>query len=203
VGAHSGRRGGVRRLAVLGALALTAAAAPAARAAVPPPTPVGDDVGFVQFGAVAERVAQAYYSRALATPGLFDRRERRQLVVAHRATRQHIVRLNAVLGADAVGHDDFAVVFPKHAFDDRTRVLRLGERVEGLLLGVYLNGVGYGQDAATRLLLGRLLGSATKQRSELRAMRGVPPIGGLAAPLDLDAAGAQLDALLTVPGAPA
>lgn len=201
--ARSGRSG-LRRLGVLGALALVGAGTLAAPvlAAAPTPTPIGDDVGFVQFGAVAERVAQAYYRRALATPDVFDRAQRRRLVMAHRETLEHVTRLNRALGDDAVAHDDFEVAFPKHAFDDRARASRLGERIQGLLVGVYLNGAAYGQDPATRLLLGRLLGSATDQRSRLRAIRGAPATSGLPFPIALDAAGARLDAFLTLPGTP-
>lgn len=204
VRANSSRRG-LRRLGAVGAVALAGAVtlvAPA-RAAAPTPAPAGDDVAFVQFGAVAERVAQAYYRRALTTPRIFERAQRRRLALAHRQTLAHVARLNAVLGDDAVGPDDFAIAFAERAFDERARASRLGERIERLLLGVYLNGAAYAEDAATRLLLARLAASATTQLAALRAIRGAPPTGGLPFPTDLDVAGARLDTFLALPGSTA
>ena len=55
----------------------------------------------------------AFYRKALATPGLFDAGERRRLTQARDAKREHYQRLNAALGADAVGSGDFEVDLPK------------------------------------------------------------------------------------------
>ena len=72
------------------------------------------------------------------------------------AKRAHILRLDAALGADAPLTEDFVTVLPNDAVARRRR-LALGLQLETLLVRVYLNGVGYAADAATRLLLGRLL----------------------------------------------
>src|SRR4051794_9159271 len=77
--------------------------AEAALATPQPPKPQGDDVGFMAFGVVAERTSLAFYKKALTTPGIFGAGERRRLTRARAAKREHVDRLNAALGGDAVG----------------------------------------------------------------------------------------------------
>lgn len=193
----------------LGAGGVAAAALPAvatvalpavAPAAPPAPAPVGDDLGFLAFGVVGERTALTFYRRALAAPGLFTAAERRRLSHARRAKRAHVQRLNAALGADAVAADDYAVDFPKSAFATRARALDLGERLEELLVGVYLNGAGYAADAGTRLLVARLLAADAQLLAVVRMLAGKPVAAGLPMPLSTEAAGAVLDELITVTG---
>jgi ferritin-like protein len=173
-----------------------------ALAAPPPATPQGDDVGFLAFGAVGERAALAFYRRALKTAGLFDAGERRQLVHARHAKVQHLMKINAVLGSDAVASNDFEFDLPKTAFSTRGRAVALGESLEELLVGVYLNGAGYAADQGTRLLVARLLTVDGQLLGALRAMGGKPTAAGLPTPLDTEQAGDALDKLLTVPGSP-
>src|SRR3954469_2895328 len=89
------------RLGVAAATGAGVLAAPAA-AALPVPTPQGDDVGYLSFGAVAELTSLAWYRRAPSVRG-FSRGERRRLALAAAAKRDHVTRINAALGADAVG----------------------------------------------------------------------------------------------------
>jgi hypothetical protein len=174
----------------------------AALAAPPPATPLGDDVGFLAFGAVGERAALQFYRQALKTPGLFDAGERRRLAQARRAKRQHLIKLNAALGSDAVASNDFVVELPKSAFSTHARAVALGESLEELLVGVYLNGAGYAADPGTRLLVARLLTADGQLLGALRAMSGKPATDGLPTPLSTEQAGDALDKLLTVPGSP-
>jgi hypothetical protein len=174
----------------------------AALGAPPPATPQGDDVGFLAFGAVAERAALTFYRRALKTPGLFDAGERRHLGQARTAKIEHVVKINAVLGADAVGSGDFEFDLPASAFSTRARAVALGESLEELLVGVYVYGAGYAADGGTRLLVARLLTVDGQLLGALRAMIGKPVAAGLPAPLDTGQAGDVLDKLLTVPGSP-
>ena len=98
-------------------------------AAPPPATPQGDDVGVLTFGVVAERTALAFYRKALRTPKLFDAAERRRLMGARAATREHVTRINAALGADAVGSADYRAEFPKRAFSTHDLALALDELI--------------------------------------------------------------------------
>jgi hypothetical protein len=170
--------------------------------ALPPATPQGDDVGFLTFGVVAERTALAFYKKALTTPRLFDASDRRRLAQARTAKREHVNKINAVLGSDAVGADDYAVDFPKSAFTTRDKAIALGTELEKLLVGVYTYGAAYSADPGTRLLISRLLTVDGQLLGTLRAMVGKPVADGMPNPLDTEAAGDALDKLITVPGSP-
>jgi hypothetical protein len=174
----------------------------AALGAPPPVLPEGDDLGFLAFGAVAEGASRAFYRQALATAGLFDAGERRRLAQARRTKREHLIRLNAAMGADAVGSGDFETDLPKSAFDTRDKALALGASLEELLVGVYLNGAGYAADPGTRLLVARLLTADGQLLGSLRAMAGKAVGTGLPNPLSTEQAGAVLDRLISVPGSP-
>jgi Ferritin-like domain len=186
---------------VIGGGAL-AAGAGVAHAAPTPPAPQGDDLGFLAFGAVGERATLTFYRTALKTPGLFSAAERRTLDAARVAKRTHVAKINAVLGEDAVGANDFAFDLPKSAFATRTKAVALGASLEELLVGVYLDGAGYAADPGTRLLVSRLLTVDGQLLAALRMMAGGPAAAGLPNPLGTDQAGAALDKLLTVPGSP-
>jgi hypothetical protein len=185
------------------ATAAASALGPAAALAAPqPPAPQGDDLGFLAFGAVAEGASRVFYRTALATPGLFDAGERRRLAQAGKAKREHVIRLAAAMGPDAVGGGDFETELPKSSFATRAKALELGERLEELLVGVYLNGAGYSADPGTRLLIARLLTSDAQLLASLRAMSGKAIGAGLPSPMTTEQAGDALDKLITVPGSP-
>jgi hypothetical protein len=197
---HEMNRGQFLRLGVAGAAAAAGAgvlAGPAA-AALPVPQPQGDDVGYLSFGAVAELTSLAWYRRALRVRG-FSRGERRRLQLAGTAKRDHVVRINAALGADAVAPDDFAASFPASSLRSRETAIGLGGELEGLLVGVYLNGAAFARDSATRLLLGRLLTYDAQQLAWIRGLTGGLAGAGLPGPATLEQAGATLDRLVTTP----
>jgi hypothetical protein len=198
-------RAGFLRLGASGVVVAAGSGVLGARAALaapPPAKPQGDDVGFLTFGVVAERTALSFYRKALMTPGLFDAGERRRLTEARAAKRDHVNKLNAVLGPDAVGAADYRVDFPKRAFSTRERAVALGIELERLLVGVYVNGAGYSADPGTRLLISRLLTVDGQLLGNLRTMIGKPAADGLPIPLSTDQAGDALDKLITVPGSP-
>ena len=193
------RLGAAGALGGLGAVAVGGAAASAA----PAPAPQGDDVGFLAFAVVAERATLVLYRGALPLRGAFSAAERRHLAAVRAAKRDHVERLNAVLGADAVARGDLDVALPARRLRSRAGVCGLGEDLEGLLVAVHLEGVSAASDPGTRLLLGRLLAFDQAQLTWLRAVSGRVGRLGLPAPLDVDAAGARLDRFLAVPDAAA
>jgi hypothetical protein len=197
-------RGQFLRLGATGVAAAAGSAfgAGAAFAAPPPAKPIGDDVGFLTFGVVGERTALAFYRKALRTPGLFDAGDRRRLTQARAAKIDHVNRINAVLGGDAVGAEDYAVDFPKSAWSTRAKAVALGVELEQLLVGVYVNGAGYAADPGTRLLISRMLTVDGQLLGSLRTMVGQRMADGLPIPLDVEQAGDALDKLITVPGSP-
>ena len=172
-----------------------------ALAALPTPAPRGDDVGFLSFGAVAELTSRAWYRRALGVSG-FSAGDRRRLQSAQAAKGEHITRINAALGADAIQPGDFAAKFPAAAFATKDRTIALGRRIEELLVATYVNGAAFAQDSGTRLLLGRLLTYDAQQLAWMRGLTGSVPAGGLPNPLSLEQAGAQLDLVITTPNFP-
>jgi hypothetical protein len=174
----------------------------AASAGLPKPAPVGDDIGFLQFGALAERVSLVYYRRAMALRGMWSGAQRAALQAAARQKSTHVRQLVAALGADAPSGDDYSVVLPDRAFRTRAGALRLGVRVERLLIGVYVSGTSFTADSASRLLLSRLLANDAQHLAALRALDGRPMVGGLPEPVDLAAAGGLLDQLLKANGYP-
>lgn len=196
-------RGEFLRLGAGGLAGMTAAGLlvpAAAGAAAPTPTPADDDLSFLSFATVAERASRDLYRAAHKQKGTgLSARERRHIDLVAATKRGHIQRIDAALGADAPASGDFVTVLPKGAVDTRARILSLAERLETLLVRVYLNGVGYAEDPATRLLLGRLLAYDAQSLAWLRVTAGKATPAGLPGPIDLEPAAAQLDAFLSTP----
>jgi hypothetical protein len=187
-----------RQLLGAGTTAAAAAlvAAPRAGASLAPATPVGDDLGFLAFGAVAEGVLSAFFDAALDVKGAWSATERKRLTEARAHHRANVERLNAALGPDnAVTPGDFARVV---RIGSRAGALRVGRELETLVGGTYLGGVAATSDYGTRLLLGRLLALTSGENAVLTAWAG-EALAGLPAPVDLDAAGLKLDSYIKDP----
>ena len=160
------------------------------------PAPQDDDVSYLSFGAVAEAVLARTFLEASGLARAFSPSERHLLEQAHDQQRRNVDRLNAALGPEAaVPLDDFRRTV---AVGSRAGALRVARRLEALVAGVYLTGVGAAHDVGTRVLLGRLVGVAADQGALLTRMAG-ERLGGLPTPVALDAAGAILDTYLEDP----
>jgi hypothetical protein len=197
-------RGQFLRLGVAGVAGNVGAAGLLARpaaAALPVPAPQGDDVAFLSFGAVAETASAAWYGRAASTAALAAT-HRRRFAQSRAAKNDHIAKINASLGADAIDPGDFDAAFPDDTFASKASALSLGRRIESLLVGVYLNGAAFAADDATRLMLGRLLAYDAQQLAWLRGLAGGRAATGLPVPLSLEQAGTTLDTLVTTPNFP-
>jgi ribosomal protein S12 methylthiotransferase accessory factor YcaO len=198
-------RGDFLRLGAGGliAAAATGLGAPAAGAQLPPPTPKDDDVAFLSFATVAERTSRDFYRAAFKQAGTgLSAAQRRHINRVASAKRAHVIRLNAALGGDAPQSSDFVTVLPKGAVKTAARIAALGEQLETLLVRVYLNGVGFAEDPATRLFLGRLLAYDAEQLAWLRGVSGHASPAGLLSPIDLEPASDALDAFLSTPDFP-
>lgn len=178
------------------AAAVAALGAPRARAALPPATPVGDDLGFLAFGAVAEGVLSACFDAALALKGAWSPAERARLTQARAHHRANVDRLNAALGPDdAVTPGDFERVV---RVGSRAGALKVARELETLVAGTYLGGVAATADYGSALLLGRLLAQCSSESTMLATWAG-DALPGLLAPVDLDAAGLKLDTYIKDP----
>lgn len=192
----------------LGAGGLISAAAAglvptAASAQLPAPAPQDDDIAFLSFATVAEAASRDFYRAAYRQAGTgLSKLERSHIDKVASAKRAHIVRINATLGADAPTAGDFVTVLPKGAVNTKARILKLGETLESLLVRLYLNGVGFAADPATRLFLGRLMAYDAEMLAWLRGAAGHSSPAGLLSPLDLEPASGELDAFLSTPDFP-
>ena len=186
------------RLGAAGAVApCSVERAPRLRRPRPPaPAPKGDDIGYVQWGAIAEMLSVAFWQRAL-DEGDFSRRVERRIRTVRDVDKDHLARLNAVLGEDAPDPDDFVINLPDSAFRTRARILAFGQEIEHRIVGVYLDGVARTTDQETRLLLGRLLVADGQHLSVLRGLAGEPLADtGLPGPQRVAPAGEWIDRFL-------
>jgi hypothetical protein len=180
----------------LGTAAAGSLAAPRLARAVAP-KPGGDDLGYVQFGVVAELVCEAFYHRALKEGHGWSQGERRRLKIAHDGKTRQLRRLNALLGEDGIDRGDYEVIFPKGTFDSRERILAQGEKLEKMMVGVYIDGVTNTVDPGTRELLGRLLAADARHLAGLEELGGGTAVAsGLPAITFLENASPELDKYL-------
>jgi hypothetical protein len=177
-------------------------AAPAG-AQLPVPAPQEDDIAYLSFATIAERASRDIYRAAYKAKGTgFTAAERKHLAKVAAAKRAHIERLDSALGADAPLTADFVTVLPDGAVKTKARALSLAAKLETLLVGVYLNGVGYAADDATRLFLGRLLAYDAQSLGWLNLRQKRPSPSGLLSPIDLEPAADALDGFLSTPDFP-
>jgi hypothetical protein len=180
-------------LAIL-AFALTCGVAQASQF---PPSPQGEDIAFVQLGAVGELVAHDLYGAAAASRQLGPREKglfRRLAKQKHAAWS----RLNALLGEEATTEGVFAVRIPASVLRSRGATIALAARFERLLGGLYLGGVESAVDPPTRLLLGRQLAASSRNLTLLRALRGPGANLRPIRPLSVEYVGIQIDHYLEV-----
>ena len=194
-------RGAFLRLGAGGLIGVTAAGLLSSPANAATPTPSDDDIGFLAFATVAERATRDFYRAAHKQKGTgLSAPERRHIDRVAAAKRAHIQRLDAALGAEAPLSEDFETVLPPDCRQDPRRgSSQFGEQLETLLVRVYLNGTGFAEDPQTRILLGRLMVYDAQQITWLRGAAGKVSPAGLQGPIDLEPAGAQLDAFLSTP----
>jgi hypothetical protein len=168
----------LRRAAVGGGAAVAGGAAvgwmagPAAGAASE------QDLAWLRFAVTAEFVSVAYYRQARAA-GHFRGRDLRALEHATAAQVQHRRAFRTALSDQrepVIDDADLEVEFPDGAFDTEGDTLRLGRRIEGLLLHAYLGAVTTIADQAIRRLFAQVSASEADQLSFLTGLGG-PPIG--------------------------
>ena len=192
------RRKDLFRLAAAGLGVAAAGSLPpvrVARASVP--RPAGDDLGYAQFGVVAELVCASFYHRALSEGRGWTHGERRRLTLAREGDTHHLRRLNALNGEDAVQRDDYEIVFPAGTFASRARTLAQGERLERMVIGVYIDCVTNTVDRGRRELLGRMIAADARHLAGLEELgRGTAASAGLPGIEFLENASSELDAHL-------
>lgn len=193
------RLGAAGAAGALVAPAVARAQQPAPTPAPVAPTPKGDDIGYVQWGATAELLSVAFWQRAL-DDGDWSARATRRLRTARDNDADHLRRLIAVLGDDAPTEDDFEIVLPNRPFRTRASILAFGKEIEERVTAVYLDGIARTSDEATRALLGRLLVSDVGHLGLLRTLGGEPVADkGLRTSMRVETAGEWIDSYIRTP----
>jgi hypothetical protein len=189
------------RAALLRTTARLAGAAVATSVSLPAfaqAAPVGDDLSYLQFAAVAEftSIALADALAKVRHLGVDDHKVIRAIRAENAAASG---QLTAVLGADAPLSYDFTIVFPKKLLRTRASALAGAARLERTLYRTALSGLADVQDPASRVLLGQLAAVAARHETVLLALgRGAHPLAAapFPTPLSLEAAGTVIDAYL-------
>jgi len=167
-------RTGFLRGAAAGGAAIAAGGAAAWLAAPASAAPGEQDLAWVRFAITAEAVSVAYYARA-RTVGGWSGDERRALErataaqVAHRnAFRKALVDLNEPV----IDPADIEVQLPDSGFASRTAAIRLGRRIEALLLHGYLGALTTIADSGVRRLFAQAAASESAQLTWLTGLQG-------------------------------
>ena len=188
-----------RTLAVAASVAVLGVALSAgiARANPYPPQPQGDDIAFVQLGAVGELIAHGLYQEAASAKALEPRERQMFRRLAHQSHRTWRT-FNALLGEEATTEGVFAVRIPAGVLRSRGATIALAARFERLLSGLYLGGVQSTVDPPTRLLVGRQLAASARNLTLLRGLRGPKANLRPTKPLSVEYVGIQFDRYLGV-----
>jgi len=162
------------------------------------PSPQGDDIAFLQLGAVGELVTlelyrQAEHAEALGAP------EKHTLARLADQTSKAWREFNSLLGEGAISREIFAVKIPASVLHSKGKTLALAARFERLLTGLYLSGVESTVDPPTRLLVGQHLSMSTRDLTVLRGMRGAKLDMKMPKQLSVEYVGEQFDRYLGIP----
>ena len=130
-------------------------AAPPASARQAADEPSEGDLATIRLLASGELLAQAFYTRALASKRL-SKAEAADLAHALDHERDHYTALKQTLGDTAPLADDFEFAFPKDAFTRRGRMLRLGTAIETPLAGTYASAAATASTVEVRALLAQV-----------------------------------------------
>jgi hypothetical protein len=170
-----------------------------AGAAAPKPTPVDDDLAYLQIASVGKLVSITLFDRALRKRGLVHGDARAMLRAIRADEIAHRRMIDAALGADAPQPADYTVTVPSSVLSSEDGVAQFGLRIEVTTRNAVLGGAAQIEDPATRDLLIRIVAVDTAHLAMLGQLRGVTPRGGkLPANLTLERAADRLDPYLTV-----
>jgi hypothetical protein len=181
-------------------VALLATSVTSARAEQYPPAPKGDDISFLQLGAVGELVTLELFRSASHSDAL-GAREQHTLRQLADQTAKAWRGFNSLLGEGAISREVFAVHFPASVLRSQGKTMALAVRFERLLTGLYLSGVESTVDPPTRLLIGNHLLMSTRDLTVLRGLRGGKLNVKVPKQLSVEYVGEQFDHYLGIPSA--
>jgi hypothetical protein len=181
-------------------VALLTVTATSARAERYPPAPKGEDIAFLQLGAVGELVTLELF-RAASHSDALGASEQHTFDKLADQTSKAWRGFNSLLGEGAISREIFAVNIPASVLRSRGETLALAARFERLLTGLYLSGVQSTVDPPTRLLIGNHLLMSTQGLTVLRGMRGAKLNLKVPEQLSVEYVGEQFDPYLAIPSA--
>ena len=192
----------VRSLWLVAPLVLVAllTIATSARAEQYPPKPKGEDIAFLQLGAVGELVTLELF-RAASHSDALGASEQHTFSLLANQTSEAWRGFNSLLGEGAISREVFAIHIPVSVLASRGKTLALAARFERLLTGLYLSGVQSTIDPPTRLLIGNHLLMSTQAMTVLRGMRGAKLNLTVPKQLSVEYVGEQFDHYLAIPSA--
>jgi hypothetical protein len=164
------------------------------------PTPQGDDIAYLQLGAVSELVTLELYRGAARSKAL-DAREKQTFKRLAGQTAKGWLKLNSLLGEGAISREIFTVEIPAGVLRSRAKTVALAVRFEKLLSGLYLGGVEGTIDPPTRLLIGHHLAMSTRDLAVLQNLGGDAPKLRAPKQLSVEYVGEQFERYLAIPGA--
>ncbi|HEY0278680.1 MAG TPA: hypothetical protein VGC32_10475 [Solirubrobacterales bacterium] len=153
------------------ALVLLLATVTSARAEKYPPAPKGDDISFLQLGAVGELVTLELY-RAASHSEALGQREKQLFGRMAAQTSKSWRTFNSLLGEGAISREIFTVNIPASVLRSKGQTMALAARFERLLSGLYLSGVESTNDPPTRLLIGEHLLNNTRNLAVVGSLQG-------------------------------
>lgn len=164
------------------------------------PAPQGDDIAYLQLGAVSELVTLELYRGAVHSKAL-DASETQTFKRLADQTAKGWLRLNSLLGEGAISREIFTVTIPASVLRSRVKTVALAVRFEKLLSGLYLGGVESTVDPPTRLLIGHHLAMSTRDLAVLQDLEGDAPKLRAPKQLSVEYVGEQFERYLSIPGA--
>lgn len=164
------------------------------------PTPQGDDISYLQLGAVSELVTLELYRGAVHSNAL-DAGEQQTFEWLADQTAKGWLKLNSLLGEGAISREVFTVMIPAGVLRSRARTVALAVRFEKLLSGLYLGGVESTIDPPTRLLIGHHLAMSSRDLAVLQGLGGDAPKLRAPKQLSVEYVGEQFERYLAIPGA--
>ncbi len=169
-----------------------------ARADQYPPAPKGEDIAFLQLGAVGELVTLELFRGASHSDAL-GASEQHTFALLADETAKAWRGFNSLLGEGAISREIFAVKIPGSVLRSKGQTLALAARFERLLTGLYLSGVQSTNDPPTRLLIGNHLLMSSRDLTVLRGMRGAKLNTKVPKQLSVQYVGDQFEHYLGIP----
>jgi hypothetical protein len=179
-------------------VALLTTTVTSARAEQYPPSPKGEDIAFLQLGAVGELVTLELFRAASHSDALAANEQHTFGRLADQTSKAWR-GFNSLLGEGAISREIFAVHIPASVLRSRGKTLALAARFERLLTGLYLSGVQSTLDPPTRLLIGNHLLMSTRDLTILRGLRGAKVNLRVPKQLSVQYVGEQFDNYLAIP----